>query len=97
MAICLSHDLYSNTAVTHLSLSDTCTIFQGFPDGKGIKNLNANAGDVSNIGSIPGSGRSAGREHGNPVQYSCLENPMVRGTWQAIVHRVAESGTTELT
>ena len=82
---------------TSLLLSDTCTIFQGFPDGKVIKNLNANAGDVRNIDSIPGSGGSTGREHGNPLQYSCLENPMVRGTWQAIVHRVAESGTTELT
>ena len=42
---------------------------------------------------IPGSGRSPGGEHSNPLQYSCLEKPMDRGTWQAIVHRVAKSQT----
>jgi len=47
-----------------------------------VKNLPANAGDVRNMGSIPGLGRSPG-EHGNPLQYSCLENPMDRGAWQA--------------
>ena len=49
-----------------------------------VKNLPANAGDVRDVGSIPGSGRSPGGGHGNPLQYSCLENPMDRGTWQAI-------------
>ena len=49
-----------------------------------------NAGDLS---SIPGLGRSAGGGHGNPLQYSCLENPMDRGIWQAMVHRVAKSWT----
>ena len=44
-------------------------------------------------GSIPGSGRSPGGGHGNPLQYSCLENPMDRGAWQAVVHRVAKSQT----
>ena len=44
-----------------------------------IKNLPDNAGDVRNSGSIPGSGRSPGGGHGNPLQYSCLENPMDRG------------------
>ena len=43
------------------------------------------------FGLIPGSGRSSGRGHGNPLQYSCLENPMDRGAWQATVHRVAKS------
>ena len=47
-----------------------------------VKNLPANAGDVRNMGSIPGLGRSPG-EHGNPLRYSCLENPMDRGAWQA--------------
>ena len=46
-------------------------------------------------GLIPGSGRSSGEENGNPLQYSCLENPMDRGTWQATVHEVAKSQTTE--
>ena len=49
-----------------------------------------NAGDM---GSIPGSGRSPGAGHGNSLQYSCLENPMDRGAWQAMVHRVAKSWT----
>ena len=59
-----------------------------------VKNPLANAGDV---GAFPGSGRSPRGGHGNPLQYSCLENPMDRGTWWATVHRVAESSTTEVT
>ena len=58
-----------------------------------VKNAPANAGDIRDIGSIPGSGRSPGERHGNAFQYFCLENPMDRGTWQAIVHRVAKSWT----
>ena len=46
-----------------------------------IKNSPANAGDTRDMGSIPGSGRSPGRGHGNPLQYSCLENPLDRGAW----------------
>ena len=46
-----------------------------------VNNLPANAGDVRDKGSIPGWGRSPGRRHGNPLQYSCLENPMDRGAW----------------
>ena len=49
-----------------------------------VKNLPANAGDVKDVGSIPRSGRSPGGGDGNPLQYSCLENPMGRGTWRAI-------------
>ena len=62
-----------------------------------IKDLPANAGDMRDTGSIPGLGKSPGGGHGNPLQYSCLENPMDRGAWQAIVHRVIESDTTEVT
>ena len=58
-----------------------------------VKNLPANAGDTGDSGSIPGSGRSPERGHGNPLQYSCLENPMDRGAWRATVHGVAESRT----
>ena len=54
-----------------------------------VKNLPANAGDIRDVGSIPGSGRSPGVGRGNPVQYACLENPVDRGVWQAIVHSVA--------
>ena len=53
-----------------------------------LKHLSANAEDV---GSIPGSGRSPGEGNGTPLQYSCLENPMDRGAWQATVHGVAKS------
>ena len=55
-----------------------------------VKNLPVNAGDVRDMGSIPGSERSPGGGHSNPFQYSCLENPMVRGHWQATVHGVAK-------
>ena len=55
-----------------------------------VKNPPANAGDV---GLARGSGRPPGEENGNPLQYSCLGNPMKRGAWQATVHRVAKSQT----
>ena len=55
-----------------------------------VKNLPANAGEGRDMGSIPGSGRSPGGGHGTPLQYSCLENPMDRGAWRAIVHGVAQ-------
>ena len=58
----------------------------GFPGGSVVKNLPATAGDV---GSISGSGRSAEEGNGNPLQYSCLGNPTVRGAWWAAVRRVA--------
>ena len=58
-----------------------------------LKNLPANAGDVRNVGSIPGSGRFAGGRHSNPLQYSCLVNPMDRGAWWTTVHKVAKSQT----
>ena len=57
------------------------------------RNLPANAGDVRTAGSIPGLGRSPGGGHGNPLQYSCLENPMDREAWRATVHGVTESRT----
>ena len=53
----------------------------GFPGGTVVKNLPANAGDVRDTGSIPGLGRSPGGEHGNPLQYSCLEYPVDGGAW----------------
>ena len=62
-----------------------------------IKNTPANAGDIRDVGWIPGSGRSPGGGHGNPLQYACLENPMDREAWQVMVHRVSESDMTEAT
>ena len=56
-----------------------------------IKNLSANAGDTRDTGSILGSGRSPGVGNGNPLQYSCLENPIDRGAWWVIDHQVAKS------
>ena len=58
-----------------------------------IKNPPANAGDIRDTGSIPGSGRSPGGGHGNALQYSCLENSMGRGAWWATVPRAAKSWT----
>ena len=57
------------------------------------KDLPATAGDARDPGSIPGSGRSPGGGHGNPLQYSCLENPMQRGDWWVTVPGVTESQT----
>ena len=58
-----------------------------------IKNPPANAGDIRDVGSVLGWGISPGGGHGNPLQYSCLENPMDRGDWWATVHAVAKSWT----
>ena len=58
-----------------------------------VRNPPASAGDIRDVGSIPESGRSPGGGPGNPLQHSCLENPMDRGAWWAIVHRVAQSRT----
>ena len=55
-----------------------------------VKNLSDNSGDIRDAGSIPGLGRCPGGGHGNPLQYSCLENPMDRGAWQATVHGIAK-------
>ena len=58
-----------------------------------LKNSPANAGDTRGVGSIPGLGRSPGGGHGNPLQYSCLQNPMDRRAWRATVHGVTRSRT----
>ena len=58
-----------------------------------VKNLPANAGEAKDVDSIPGSGRSPGGGNDNPLQYSCLENSMDRGAWQATVHVVSKSQT----
>ena len=63
--------------------------FPGGSDGK------ASAYSAGDLGSIPGSGRSSGEGNGDPLQYSCLENFIDRGSWWAAVHGVAELGTTE--
>ena len=64
-----------------------------FPDALAGKESACNAGDTGDLVLIPGSGRSPGEGNGNPLQDSCLENPMNRGTWRAAVHGVAKSET----
>ena len=56
-----------------------------------VKNTPANVGDVRDTGSIPGLGRSPGGGHGNPLQYSCLANPMDRGAWWTTAHGLTKS------
>ena len=65
-------------------------IYPGFPGGSEGKASACNEGD---LGSIPGLGRSPGEGNGNPLQFSCLENPMDRGAWRATVNGVAKSQT----
>ena len=58
-----------------------------------VKNQPASAGDIRDASAIPGSGRSPGGGHGDPIQYSCLENLMDRGAWWVTIHTVAQSRT----
>ena len=70
-----------------------CNIFHGASQVVPVvKNSPANAEDIRDMSSIPGLGRSPGGGHGNPLQYSCLENPIDRGTWRATVHGFARVG-----
>ena len=74
-------------------LIDKWNIVGSFLGGLVVKNSSANAGDARDTGLIPGSGRSPGGRNGNPLQYSCLENPINRGDWWATVHRITKSQT----
>ena len=77
----------------HNSKYYTIMLNMDFPVSLIVKNPPANTGEIRDTGSIPGLGRSPGGEHSNPLQYSVLENPMDRGVWQAMLHRVAKSQT----
>ena len=82
--------------VEHLFIHLSAISVSGLGDSQVVlvvKNLPANAGDIKDTGSILGSGRSPGGGSGNPLQYSCLENPMDREAWHATVHGVTRSGT----
>ena len=90
--------LFSQTTFSSLRLSPLLT--SSTPASQValvVKNLPANVGDLRDLGSIPGSERFPEEGHGNPLQYSWLENPMDKGNWRAMGHRVAESETTETT
>ena len=65
----------------------------GFPGGSVVRSPPANAGSLGDVGLIPGLERSPGVGNGNPLQYSCLENPIDRGAWQTTVQRVANAET----
>ena len=78
---------FGNTGFHYFLLSSHTS---GFPGGSEVK---ASARNARNLGSIPGSGISPGEGNGNPLQYSCLKNPMDRGAWRATVHGVAKSWT----
>ena len=74
----------------HSSQGTLCFLFPGGVSGKESA---SNAGNVRDMNLIPGLGRFPGEGHGNPLQYSCLENPLDRGAWWATVHRIAKSWT----
>ena len=71
----------------------TSTWWKGFPSGSVVKNPPANTGASGDVGLIPGSERSLGGGNGNPLQYSCWDNPMDRGAWWSTVHGVSKSQT----
>ena len=85
------------TILKKQNLDGHCRSFGGLPRWLSGKESACNTGDLRDAGLIPASGRSPGGGNGNPLQYSCLENPADRGTWRVTVHRVTESATTEVT
>ena len=70
-------------------ISFTIKLQRVLTDGSAVEESACNTGGTGDVGSIPGSRRSPGKGNCNPLQYSCLGNPMDRGAWQATVHRVA--------
>ena len=74
-------------------LAAAALMLRGFPGGLDSKEPTCDAGHIRDASSIPGSGRSPGEENSNPLQYSCLENPMDRGAWQATIYGVTKSRT----
>ena len=95
------HPIQSGSAHVCLFMTDVLraasghaySALRGFPGVAVVKNPPANAGDTRDAGSIPELGTSPGRGHGNPLQYSCLENPMDREAWRATIHRVTQNWT----
>ena len=84
---------YIYVTYTHTYIYMCVCVYVCFPGGSVVKNPPANSGDAGDTGSIPGSGRSPGERNGNPLQYSCLGNPMDRGACWATVHCVAKIQT----
>ena len=83
-----------NSATEHSTTKGSQSLFVGASQvALVVKNPLANAGDIRDLSSISGLGRFPGGGQGNPLQYSCLENPMDRGAWRATVHRISKSQT----
>ena len=95
VCVCRVHDFsgVSNKLVHLYKLFKLIKASLGFPGGSVLKNLPANAGDSKDGGLIPGSEKSPGGGNGNPLWYSCLNDPIDRGAWKVIVHRVEKSQT----
>ena len=95
--ICVSKDIMGSEKIAYRTENKSASpmSYLGFPGGTVVKNPPANAGDTGDMGSIPGSGRSPGIGNGNPLQYSCLGNPMARGAWQVTVQSSRQSDLTE--
>ena len=93
LVLCFLHSWSSTVHPASISFSPLNSLSkEGFPTTTDGKESTFSAGD---LGLVPGSGRSSGEGNGYPLQYSCLENSMDRGTWRATVHWFAKSGTTE--
>ena len=88
----ISYKTWCKTQGIYTIFYSNCKWSMGFPGDSMVKTA-CNAGDAGDASLIPGSGRSPGGGHGKPLPYSCLENPMNRGTWQATVHGVTQSQT----
>ena len=80
-------------SLSHVQLCEPLDCSLGSPGGAVGKTLPASAGDAGEASSIPGSGRSLGEGNDNPLQYSCLENPMDRGAWQVAVNQCTKNQT----
>ena len=84
---------FGSCIIRFIQIQNTVSSWWGFPGGSVVKKITSNAGDTGDGSSIPGLGRSPGGGYSNPLQYSRLENPMGKGAWWAIVHRVTKSQT----
>ena len=80
----------NSMSMTYRSFCKEVMTFQGFLGSSAVKNLPPIAGDARDSGLIPGLGRSPGGGRGNPLHYSCLENPIDRGAWWVVIHRDTE-------
>ena len=89
---CIYIYIHTHTYNTHThNTFSLLNVLTGLPTWLSSKEVACNAGDTGDVGFLPGLRRSPGGGHGNPLQYSCLENPMDRGAWWSTVHGVAKS------